>query len=549
MPSGPVYKECMAALAPLRDHQQDSDAVDTLSDCMALVNALVANKGSDCHSAVAVLQASKKPAPVVQPAAGPTPQPVAVVAPKAPTPPKPTPLSKEALARQEAVALNLVSEAMNEVCTDTVRDAEVGLKSEGDALKLANHVAPICQDQAVKHLGVDAAATSLTKDWCHQLDGRLTIALETGFFFALAPDEAERQAAETNPYAAETRRKFCSRFIDSLQKQAKEGAVYLNGPPPATAAPPAAPKPVATKPVLSAVPVVATAVETVGPPEVLLPTIPPAPKPQVVEAPPPPAPVTIAPAPVTDSKPEKPVTPMSVPKGGGTDMLRLLQALSQRNEWKETCTALVSKLTSEEGSVTEEYALGARETAEGTKVLTFNAADQAQIHKCAAQLKVLAIQSGVLGGSQAADSAEKGTAFIETGISLGSADDAEALMDSPWAADACGDVAHGFLTARLAHPGMEVTEFCPLYARDLHAMHWAVLPAERAKQEIQQLRKRASIGSLKRHVAQAQADSAPKPSLRAPVVQEKPKAAALITETASVDDKEGMDFWRGLLQA
>jgi hypothetical protein len=41
-PSGRVYKECMATLAPLRDHEKDSDAVNTLSDCMALVNALVA---------------------------------------------------------------------------------------------------------------------------------------------------------------------------------------------------------------------------------------------------------------------------------------------------------------------------------------------------------------------------------------------------------------------------------------------------------------------------------------------------------------------------
>ena len=35
-------------------------------------------------------------------------------------------------------------------------------------------------------------------------------------------------------------------------------------------------------------------------------------------------------------------------------------------------------------------------------------------------------------------------------MSLGSADTAEALMDSPWAADACGDIAHGYLTVRCA---------------------------------------------------------------------------------------------------
>lgn len=242
---------------------------------------------------------------------------------------------------------------------------------------------------------------------------------------------------------------------------------------------------------------------------------------------------------------------MPVPKGTGVDMLRLVQALSVRNEWNEACTGMISRLTSEEGSVTEEYALGDGETPEGTKVLTFNAADQGQIRKCAAQLKVLAIQAGILGGG-----AKKNAALLSTGSSLDSAEDAEALMDSPWAGDACADVAHGFLTARLAHPGMEVSEYCPLYARDLQAMH-APRPAgeeaaERAKQDRQQLRKRGAQGSLKRHMAQAhaQAVAAPKPAFRTPATQAKhAPPAALITEDMSSEDKEGMDFWRGLLQA
>jgi hypothetical protein len=565
MPSGPVYKECMAALAPLRVHQQDSDAVDTLSDCMALVNALVANKGGDCQNAVAVLRADKaaQKAPTQQP---PAQQPVAPVQKKPqPTvvakPPvvqaaaqkvtirQPQGMSKEAIAQQQQRALDLVSEAMNEVCTETVRDAEVGIKSEGDAMKLANAVAPLCEENAKKHLGGQASASALTREWCRQLDGRLTIALETGFYFALSPDEAERQAAESNPYAAETRRKFCGRFVNSLRKQAQEGALYLKGPAP-------------VKPAAPVVETVAAQPQDLVP----LPTIPPAPKAPVVEAvaaPPPPAakispPVAAevfaksVPVPVqsaargVSSKPVMPMapfgTPVATPKNSGTDMLRLVQALSSRNEWNEACTGLISRLTSEEGSVTEEYALGGQETPEGTKVLTFNAQDQGQIRKCAAQLKVLAIQTGVPPSAPDSGMAQKGASFIE----LSSADDAEALMDSPWAADACSDIAHGYLTARLAHPGLEVAEFCPLYAHDLHAMRSGVLPAERAKQEIQQLRKRG-----KRLVAQQQTQVAatPKPALRAASPPAAPeKRAVLITQSTNVEEKEGMDFWQGLLQ-
>jgi hypothetical protein len=591
MPGGPVYRECMAGLAPLRDHQQDSDAVDTLSDCMALVNALMANKGGDCNAAVAVVHTEQKhvestpqlAVPQRSLAAEPVAVPKAMVMTGAP---KTRTSSKEVVAKQEADALELVSEAMTSVCTETVRDAEVGIKSETDAMKLANSVAPICQKKAEKHLGAAAAATSLTKAWCQQLDGRLTIALETGFFFALSPDEAERQAAEANPYAATTRRKFCGRFVTSIQKQAKDGGFYLNGPPPpgsaasvakqvpqaaVVAVPPEAPQAavVAAPPEAPQAAVVAAAEPTA------LPTLPPAPK---IERPasPPPAPKSsplAAPAKSeTVSSVDQQGEPLplnSTPSGSGVDMLRLVQALSMKNEWSDACNGLISRLTSEEGSVTNEYALGAHETADGGKVLTFNAADQGQVRKCAAQLKVLAIQSGVLRGSPSTGDANKGPALIATGMYLNTADDAEALMDSPWAEDACSDIAHGFLTTRLAHPGFAVPDFCPLYARDLQAMHAAVTSAEGKNHDIQQLRKRSS---LKRRLAQAnkaqapevqtvqaeaaqatQAPVAPKPALKTPSTQAKQlPPAALITETKVTetkdDEEEGMDFWGGVLQ-
>jgi len=554
LPSGPVYKECMAALAPLRNAQQDSDAVDTLSDCMALVNALVANK--DCQYAVGIMKASEKPSLAnVQPVV-PAPQAVVAVASKV-TVKTVQKTSAQVVAKQEEEALDLVSEAMTSVCTETVRDAEVGIKSEGDAMKVADAVAPICQEKAKTHLGAEAAATTLTKEWCHQLDGRLTIALETGFFFALSPDEAERQAAEPNPYASETRRKFCGRFIKSLRTQAQNGALYLNGAPPAAvkSAPAAKPAPVvaAVAPVpVAQVAVVAPVAVAVPVAAVVLPTIPPAPKAAAVVEVAPPTPVALAKkVVVAPPAAEKPLAPMNFPKGGGVDMLRLVQALSVRTDWNDACTGMISRLTSVEGSVTEEYALGDAETSEGTKVLTFNAADQGQIRKCAAQMKVLAIQSGIIGDSSSTGASKKKASFVSTGNALNLAEDAEALMDSPWAQDACADIAHGFLTAHLAHPGLEKAEYCPLYARDLRAMHAPLALADRRKQEMQQLRKRAAKGSLKRHMAQAQALAAPKQALRAPVAQVKRAApAALITETAQTsaeEEKEGLDFWSGMM--
>jgi hypothetical protein len=548
-PQGPVYKECMAALAPLRDAQQDSDAVDTLSDCMALVNAL-ATKGVDCQNAVGVVEASRKPPPAPQSVAVPVAAPVAAAAVAAG---KPSAAAKPS-AQQEAEALDLVSEAMTTVCSETVRDAEIGIKSEKDAMTLANSIAPICQDSAQRHLGAAAAMAPLTKEWCHALDGRLTMALETGFFFALAPVEAERQAAEANPYASTTRRKFCARFVNSLRHQAQDGGFYLGGAPPPTAKPQPVAKPAPAMP-LPPMPVAAVAAKA------QLPTLPPAPKetPQpVVEAQPQP----VVPAKAVDVEvgaPAEKAPSMVTPKGKGLDMLRLVQALSARNEWNEACTGLISRLSSEEGSVTEEYALGAHETPDGAKVLTFNAADQGQVRKCAAQLKVLAIQFNVLSALPSAATPKDGVSLISTGESLASADEAQALIDSPWAADACDDIAHGYLTARLAHPGLPPADYCPLYSKDLQAMHAPVAPAEQAKEDLQKLRKRG----LKRRMVQAQAQAlnvappqqamAPPQQAAAPLApatQAKPPSA-LITEAAitSNEEQEGMDFWNGLLKA
>merc|ERR1719160_2153022 len=77
-------------------------------------------------------------------------------------------------------------------------------------------------------------------------------------------------------------------------------------------------------------------------------------------------------------------------------MLHLVQAVSRSSEWQQVCNGLVGSLSSEEGSITEEYMLGDNETPRGSQVLTFNAADQAEIEKCSSQMKVMAIESRLL---------------------------------------------------------------------------------------------------------------------------------------------------------
>jgi hypothetical protein len=243
------------------------------------------------------------------------------------------------------------------------------------------------------------------------------------------------------------------------------------------------------------------------------------------------------------------------------DMINLVQTLTLHEEWNEACTGLLSGMTSEEGAVTEESMIGGVETPDGSKVLTFNAVDQGQIKKCAAQLKVLAIQSGIPGST----SQKKASGLVSTAVAVGSsleaAEDAETIMESPWAADACNDIAHGYLTARLEHPGLRVQDFCPLYARDIQAMRTAKPTAkqiaERANQEMQVLRKRGVKDNMKRRQTQASPPKAEvsvkQTNLRAPSPSVKHATAALITpKQPAVDtkdeDEEGMDFWKDMLQ-
>merc|ERR1719293_37907 len=111
--------------------------------------------------------------------------------------------------------------AMEEVCVETVQIVETGVHSWEAAMKLDNEVAAICEDRARARFhvlsNVDPMVESL-REWCYHLDGRLSLALEAGFFFALQPEEAERQAGRDNPYATTTRREFCQRYGRSVER-------------------------------------------------------------------------------------------------------------------------------------------------------------------------------------------------------------------------------------------------------------------------------------------------------------------------------------------
>ena len=164
------------------------DAVDVLDDCMVLVDELVgrlkdhlssatnAPEGALCRNVVDGLKAGW------------------IVS-------KPTAPDGEAVqlvGAGQKDALQKAAEAMTDVCVDSVEKAEAGVRSEDDAMKLRNAVAPLCEESARKRLGnaqSDSAAVNGTlREWCYQLDGRLALALETGFLFALHPEDAYKQA-------------------------------------------------------------------------------------------------------------------------------------------------------------------------------------------------------------------------------------------------------------------------------------------------------------------------------------------------------------------
>jgi len=413
---GPVYEECMSALEPLlREHSSKTKSTDVLNGCTGLINDLTANKqaGAETKNICSLLVDQLNPT-------------------VPPPPPKPK------------MALKPPSETntLTTICALTIKSALKNVKTEADAMQLGSTVAPLCQKFAKEKLAQNATA-----EWCYELDGRLTLAIETGYLFALHPTQALEQANEPNPYAQETRQRFCERFVKAVEHEKSAAKPLEKIVQPASAPVPQAAQAAKLKPVS---PKVAT------PPT----------KPTAVAAP--------AEKDMQSLKLKASNTPASV------DMLGLMQQLSHLPQWNSLCTNLLGSLTSEEGAVTEEFALGDAETKAASLVLTFNAEDQSQIGKCSTKLKVLAIRSKVLGVQNSKEGHHTMSALSiaeRAEIELQNTEGISALIDSPWARDACADIAHGYLVAHLAHPDLTKESFCPMYAEDLNRMR-SVLTAE-----------------------------------------------------------------------
>jgi len=631
---GPVYGECTSALAAERRGSADGDAVSVLHDCMALIDALVSKLSSKpgnanvCSDLAAALHvAGSQPTvlavpPVAQSrssSAPATPGQSSVQGPALPDarasaaliPKTQMPMTQAAATlvsqgglRTETMQIGLVAGHMTDICIETVQAVEAGIKSETDALELAN-VTAACEGAAQKSLGSFVALTgTMTQSlhgWCSELDGRLMLALEAGFLFALEPDDAQRQAGRTNPYAMATRRQFCDRFTASVQRDllqssrsfetsAQNSAVTqqphmaavmpaATSRQPAAAATPQLPQQV-VKPQPPQVPATsnlqgiedtsrqpAAAATQQLPQQVVKPQPPQVPATsnlqgiedtsrqpaaaatqqlpqQVVKPQPPQVPATsnlrgsedrgrnagaasVKPAhasvatrasyptetPVAQSTHAASAGPPAlelhakVPQvasrsteehqvqdsagsktGGGMEMFRLVQSLSAKPDWSSTCVDLLVGLAAKEGSITDADALTKPAVDSGVEVLTFNAADQSNIGRCASRLEDVAGKLGILSLlSMKSDTADDKAAAQKA---------QQTFIKSPWAFDACSDVAHAFLTMELAHPGTRPRQFCQLYTKKLQTMKGArndasVDRSQRARDDVARLKQRA----------------------------------------------------------
>jgi len=217
---GPVYEECMSALEPLlQEHSSKTKSTDVLNGCTGLINDLNANRqaGADTKNICNLLVDQLNPTV---------------------PPPKPKiALKPPAKADNGSVEPN----ALTTVCALTIKAALKNVKTEADAMQLGSTVAPVCQKLAKEKLAENATAVPANvQEWCYELDGRLTLAIETGYLFALHPTQALQQANEPNPYAQETRQRFCERFVKAVEHE-KSSAKPL--PQKVTRATPAVPQP------------------------------------------------------------------------------------------------------------------------------------------------------------------------------------------------------------------------------------------------------------------------------------------------------------------
>jgi hypothetical protein len=466
-----------------------------------------------------------------------------------------------------AVPVADAAEVMASVCLETVRLAEEGVKNEQDAMKLGNTVAPVCEERVQERLGEVVSSGPVVQalqDWCSNLDGRLALALETGFLFAREPEEASQEAGGPNPYGHASRRQFCDRFAMSAtkaaatleaqldksagiahgsvdtseerakdlesnvaeqrqQKQQQQQQQQQQQPKPAlahaaiAAATPSAASHIGVAPAKTVV-AVAPPSTTAAPAKVAMPVV--SSSSQKVNGNPP----------VHSQKENFDAATDKAQRAEhqqGIDMLHLMQTITGLSgAWGSVCRDFLSGLASEEGSVTDRDVLLKEPERQSVVVLTFNAADQAGIRRCSAQLKVLGIEAGLLHPAMGGSSGEEGMSLISLsssddaamGAALSSADDGalEALVEHPWARDACGDLAHGYLTAKIREPSTTPAEYCPRYSRDLRAIRSAD-PADEMRQKKEQdqndlgrLRQRATEHAFERHQTAVAAKAAAK---------------------------------------
>jgi len=553
---GPVYGECTSALASERHGSVGGDAVSVLHDCMALVDALVSrlsssktastNVCSDLAASLHVLPsqpATPKAASVSAVREHSSVQPPALPKPDAHVGdaliPKTAPMSQGAL-RAETMQVGLVAEHMKDICIETVQTVEAGIKAETDALELSN-VTAACEGVAQKSLGslvaLPGTMTQALHGWCSELDGRLMLALEAGFLFALQPDDAQRQAGRTNPYSMATRRQFCDRFAASVQhnslqsshssevaSSAQANAVHMAGTqqphiavlPAVTPHPPvtATPKQLPQRVVKVQPQQVPTTGNLRGSEDKGRSVVPASAEPAHAGVAPAaaayPAKTLVAQSTQAASSASPPIVELhaKVPQvasgstgghkakdaaaskaGSGMEMFRLVQTLSAKPDWSSACVDLLVGLAAKEGSVTDVDALKKPAVESGVAVLTFNGADQSTIGGCATRLEGIAGKAGILSmlSMTKSDTGDDDTAAKKI---------QQAYVKSPWAFDACSDIAHAFLTMELANPGTKPPQFCQLYTKTLQRMKGAsnnadVEHSQAARNDVARLKQRA----------------------------------------------------------
>eukprot|EP00927_Polykrikos_kofoidii_P077156 TRINITY_DN7412_c0_g3_i2.p1 TRINITY_DN7412_c0_g3~~TRINITY_DN7412_c0_g3_i2.p1 ORF type:complete len:564 (+),score=98.44 TRINITY_DN7412_c0_g3_i2:58-1692(+) len=398
-----------------------------------------------------------------------------------------------------SAATTFAVDTMDSVCRETLRFVDDSVQSEKNISLVRDKIALVCEEVAGQRLsGSNATETekapivNALRESCSNLEGRLTLALEVGFFSVRSPSTEKQQAAHnegataSRPIVPTTRRLFCQRFAEAASKSVASARSTTNATVPGT-------RPDGTSAKAGSSDIAPSSVSTPS-------------RGKGVDG--------EASKRNQSTEVSGAVEATSVQDDVGINMLRLVQVISSHNSpWERICRELLSGLTSQEASVSDQEILGQGPDSDwrrASAVLTFNAADQAGIQRCSGQLKALGIASGAfrpstaqnLRGQQAQLSLSEFSTTVDTDAfdetALADAAALETFVESPWARDACGDLARGYLTARLEHPDSTLpAQFCPRYAQDLRDMRVEPIHSsaddrrKQALEDVLRLRRRA----------------------------------------------------------